>query len=68
MFYRNLDIVVDMVDGYRSVRFVKYEFFIYVKINKIKYVIGFIYFIFLIEGILDEEEKERLIVNRCVNL
>lgn len=68
MFYRNLDIVVDMVDGYCSVWFVKYEFLIYVKINKIKYVIGFIYFIFLIEGILDEEEKERLIVNRCVNL
>lgn len=68
MFYRNLDIVVDMEEWNCSVWFVKYEFFIYVKINKIKYVIGFIYFIFLIEGILDEEEKERFIVNRCVNL
>lgn len=44
-----------MVDGNRSVCFVKYELFVYNLINKIKYVIGFIYLIVLIEGIFLDE-------------
>lgn len=52
VFYKNLDIVVDMGDGYRLVRSVKYELFIYNKINKIKYLIGSIYLIVLVFGIL----------------
>lgn len=35
MFYRNFDSGVDMGDGGRCIRFVKYEFLIYYKINKI---------------------------------
>lgn len=55
LLYKNLDSVVDMVDGNRSVCFVKYELFVYNLINKIKYVIGFIYLIVLIEGIFLNE-------------
>lgn len=48
IIYKNLDIVVDMGDGERLVRLVKYELFFYNKINKVKYLIGFIYLIVLI--------------------
>lgn len=68
LLHRNLDTAVDMADGHRSVRSAKYELPIYVKTNKTKYAIGSIHLISLTEGILDEEEKERLIANRCVNL
>lgn len=47
--------VVDMVDGNRSVCFVEYELLVYSLINKIKYVIGFIYLIVLIESIFLNE-------------
>lgn len=66
--YKNLDDVVDMVDGVRSIKLVKYEFFIYNFINKMKYVIGFIYLIVMIEGLFNKELKECLIVNRFINL
>lgn len=52
--YKNLDDVVDMVDGVRSIKLVKYEFFIYNFINKMKYVIGFIYLIVMIEGLFNK--------------
>lgn len=48
IIYKNLDIVVDMGDGEWLVRLVKYELFFYNKINKVKYLIGFIYLIVLI--------------------
>lgn len=50
MFYWNFDSGVDMGDGGWCIRFVKYEFLIYYKINKIKYIICFIYMIVLFLG------------------
>lgn len=51
LIYRNLDEVVDMGDGERFIRFAKYEFFIYYKTGKTKYIIGFIYFIVFVLGL-----------------
>lgn len=51
LIYRNLDEVVDMGDGECFIRFVKYEFFIYYKMGKMKYIIGFIYFIVFVLGL-----------------
>lgn len=55
LLYKNFDIVVDMGDGERLVRFIKYELFIYNRIRKVKYVIGFIYLLVLIFGVFEEE-------------
>lgn len=52
---KNLDILIDMGDGVRLVCFVKYELLIFNKINKIKYVIGCVYLIILIEEMLLSE-------------
>ncbi|XP_056014422.1 uncharacterized protein LOC125649436 [Ostrea edulis] len=68
LLHKNLDSAVDMADGHRSVRSAKYELPIYVKTNKTKYAIGSIHLVSLTEGVLNGEQKERLIANRCVNL
>lgn len=55
LLYNNFDIVVDMGDGECLVCFIKYELFIYNRIRKVKYVIGFIYLLVLIFGVFEEE-------------
>lgn len=55
ILYKNLDIVVDMGDSERVVKLVKYEFFVYYLINKVKYFIGLIYLILLIFGIFFDD-------------
>lgn len=55
ILYKNLDIVVDMGDGERVVKLVKYEIFVYYLINKVKYFIGLIYLILLIFGIFFDD-------------
>jgi hypothetical protein len=68
MLHKNLDTAVDMADGERSVRSSKYELPVYNKTNKTKYVIGSIHLIAMTEGLLDEEQTDRLKANRFVNI
>lgn len=70
LLHKNLDTSVDMGDGERSVRSAKYELPIYNITNKTKYAIGSIHLISLIEstGILNKDQKDRLIANRYINL
>lgn len=65
---RNLDTVIDMADGRRSVRSCKYELPVFNKTEKMKYVIGCIHLTALSEEILSEEQQERLVANRTINL
>ncbi|XP_056013220.1 uncharacterized protein LOC125660287 [Ostrea edulis] len=65
---KNLDTAIDMADGHRSVRSCKYELPIFHKTHKTKYVIGCIHLTTLTEEILPEQQRERLISNRCVNI
>ncbi|XP_069109674.1 uncharacterized protein [Argopecten irradians] len=68
LLHKNLDSAVDMADGYRSVRSAKYELPIYNLTNKTKYGIGSVHLIALTEGILPDDQRIRLIANRCINL
>ena len=63
MLHRNLDTAVDMGDGERSVRSAKYELPIYKRTNKVKYSIGSIHLTSLTNGVLSEDQTERLIAN-----
>lgn len=68
LLHKNLDTAVDMGDGERSVRSTKYELPIYNRTNKLKYVIGSIHLSALTSGVLAEEQCERLVANRFVNV
>lgn len=68
LLHKNLDTAVDMGDGERSVRFTKYELPIYNRTRKVKYVIGSIHLSALTSGVLEEEQCERLVANRFVNV
>lgn len=57
-----------MGDGERSVRSTKYELPIYNRTRKVKYVIGSIHLSALTSGVLEEEQCERLVANRFVNV
>ena len=65
---KNLDTAIDMADGERSVRSAKYELPLFNKTNKLKYVIGCVHLIELSESTLNEQQRERLIANRTVNI
>ncbi|XP_071121775.1 uncharacterized protein [Mytilus edulis] len=65
---KNLDTAIDMADGRRSVRSAKYELPIFNTTNKLKYVIGCIHLTALSEETLSPEQRDRLILNRTVNL
>ncbi|XP_056013603.1 uncharacterized protein LOC125669312 isoform X1 [Ostrea edulis] len=66
--HRNLDSAVDMGDGMRSVRSAKYEAPIYNKTNKLKYLIGSVHLTALVSGTLPNNQSERLIWNRFINI
>lgn len=68
MLHKNLDTSVDMGDGERAVRSSKYELPIYHITNKVEYSIGSIHLTGLTSGILSEDQSERLVANRFVNL
>lgn len=68
LLHKNLDTAVDMGDGERSVRSTKYELPIYNRTRKVKYVIGSIHLSALTSGVLEEEQCERLVANRFVNV
>ena len=68
LLHKNLDTSVDMGDGERAVRSSKYELPLYHLTNKVKYSIGSIHLTALTSGILSEDQTERLIANRFVNL
>ncbi|XP_062586325.1 uncharacterized protein LOC134247949 [Saccostrea cucullata] len=70
ILHKNLDTAVDMGDGERSVRSAKYELPLYNKTNKVKYLIGSVHLTALTSnnGILSEEQKQRLVTNRFVNV
>ena len=68
MLHKNLDTSVDMGDGERAVRSSMYELPVYHLTNKVKYSIGSIHLTALTSGILSEDQKERLVANRFVNL
>ncbi|XP_056006722.1 uncharacterized protein LOC125651350 [Ostrea edulis] len=68
ILHKNLDTSVDMGDGERAVRSAKYELPVYHLTNKVKYAIGSIHLTSLTSGILCDNQKERLIANRFVNL
>ena len=68
ILHKNLDTAVDMADGERSVKSSKFELPIYNKTNKTKYAIGSIHLIAMTEGLLNEEQTERLKANRFVNM
>lgn len=57
-----------MGDGERSVGSTKYELHIYNRTRKVKYVIGSIHLSALTSGVLEEEQCERLVANRFVNV
>jgi len=65
---KNLDTSIDMADGSRCVRSTKYELPIFNKTNKLKYVIGCVHLIDLSENTLSEEQRQRLIFNRTINI
>ena len=65
---KNLDSAIDMGDGKRSVRSALYELPIFNSTHKVKYVIGCIHLTSLSREILTEEQKQRLIYNRSVNI
>lgn len=68
ILHKNLDTAVDMGDGERAVKSAKYELPVYHLTNKVKYSIGSIHLISLTSGILPDDQKERLVANRFVNL
>lgn len=68
MLLKNLDSVVDMGDGKRSVRSAKYELPIYNRTNKTKYSIGSIHLTALTSGLFSASQQESLIANRFINL
>lgn len=68
LLHNNLDTAVDMGDGERSVRLTKYELPIINRTRKIQYVIGSIHLSALTSGVLEEEQYERLVANRFVNV
>lgn len=57
-----------MADGERSVRSAMFEMPIYNKTNKVKYLIGSIHLTALTSGILTDEQQQRLVSNRVVNI
>ncbi|CAC5383775.1 unnamed protein product [Mytilus coruscus] len=65
---KNLDTAIDMADGRRSVRSAKYELPIFNTTNKLKYVIRCIHLTALSEETLSPEQRDRLILNRTVNI
>ncbi|CAC5383779.1 unnamed protein product [Mytilus coruscus] len=65
---KNLDTAIDMADGRRSVRSAKYELPIFNTTNKLKYVIGCIHLTALSEETLSPEQRDRLILNRTINI
>lgn len=68
ILHRNLDSAVDMADGERSVRSAIFEMPFYNKTNKVKYLIGSIHLTALTSGILTDEQQQRLVSNRVVNI
>lgn len=66
--HRNLDSAVDMGDGPRSVRSAKYETPLYNKTGKTKYLIGSIHLTSLTSGTLSNDQTERLVHNRFINV
>lgn len=68
VLHRNLDSAVDLADGKRSVRSAMFEMPIYNKTNKVKYLIGSIHLTALTSGILTDEQQQRLVSNRVVNI
>ncbi|XP_033727565.1 uncharacterized protein LOC117316891 [Pecten maximus] len=69
LLHKNLDSAVDMADRDRSVKSAKYELPVYNLTNKTKYAIGSIHLITLLESsILNEDQKQRLVANRFINL
>lgn len=70
ILHKNLDMAVDMGDGERSIRSARYELPLYNKTNKVKYLIGSVHLTTLTSstGILSEEQRQRLVANRFVNV
>lgn len=70
ILHKKLDMAVDMGDGERFIRSAKYELPQYNKTNKVKYLIGSVHLTALTSstGILSEEQRQRLVANRFVNV
>lgn len=68
MLQKHFDSAVDMGDGKRSVRSIKYELPIYNKTNKTKYCIESIHLTALTSGSLPATQEERLEANWFINL
>jgi hypothetical protein len=68
LLHKNLDTAVDMADGPRSVRSALYELPLYNMTDKVKYSIGSIHLTALTKGVLNAEQRDRLVGNRFINL